>query len=67
MAFAVFKMSKVKANDVSKVHNHNLRKYENHSAENINFDRNQNQIVLGSADTHKKLKENLEILNSKKH
>jgi hypothetical protein len=66
MAFAVLRCQKVKANDVSKVHNHNLRKYENHSAENINFDRNQNQIVLGSADTHKKLKENLEILNSKK-
>ena len=54
MAFAVLRCQKVKANDVSKVHNHNLRKYENHSAENINFDRNQNQIVLGSADTHKK-------------
>ena len=66
MAYAVLRCQKVKANDVSKVHNHNLRKYENHSAENINFDRNQNQIVLGSADTHKKLKENLEILNSKK-
>ena len=64
--FRSLRCQKVKANDVSKVHNHNLRKYENHSAENINFDRNQNQIVLGSADTHKKLKENLEILNSKK-
>ena len=33
MAFAVLRCQKVKANDVSKVHNHNLRKYENHSAE----------------------------------
>ena len=66
MAFAVLRCGKVKANEVSKVHNHNLRTYENHSAENINFDRNQNQIVLGSADTHKKLKENLSKLESKK-
>ena len=66
MAFAVLRCGKVKSNEVSKVHNHNLRTYENHSAENINFDRNQNEIVLGSADTHKKLKENLSKLESKK-
>jgi len=66
MAFAVLRCGKVKANEVSKVHNHNLRTYENHSAENINFDRNQNEIVLGSQDTHKKLKENLSKLESKK-
>jgi len=66
MAYAVLRCAKVKANGVSTVHNHNLRKYENQSAENINFDRNENLLVLGSADTHKKLKENLSNLESKK-
>ena len=66
MAYAVLRCGKVKQNQVSKVHNHNLRTYENHSAENINFDRNQNKIVLGSPDTHQKLKENLSKLESKK-
>lgn len=66
MAYAVLRCAKVKANGVSTVHNHNLRKYENQSAENINFDRNENLLVLGSADTHKKLKENLSNLESTK-
>jgi hypothetical protein len=66
MAYAVLRCAKVKANGVSTVHNHNLRKYENQSAENINFDRNENLLVLGSADTHQKLKENLSNLESKK-
>lgn len=67
MAFVVLRCDKVKATGVSKVHNHNLRTYENHSAENINFDRtNKNEVVLGSAETHKKLNENLSKLTSKK-
>ena len=66
MAFAVLRCGKVKGNEVSKVHNHNLRTYENHAVENINFDRNQNEIVLGSPNTHQKLKENLSKLESKK-
>lgn len=66
MAFGVLRCAKVKANDVSKVHNHNFRTYENHSAENINFERNQNKLVLGSSNTHSKLKENLSKLESKK-
>lgn len=67
MAFAVLRCQKVKANGVSYVHNHNQRTYENQNAENVDFDRTKhNEIVLGSADTHKKLKENLENLNSKK-
>lgn len=66
MAYAVLRCGKVKQNQVSKVHNHNLRTYENHSAKNINFDRNQNKIVLGSPDTHQRLKENLSKLESKK-
>ncbi|MBX0312192.1 MAG: plasmid recombination protein, partial [Sulfurihydrogenibium sp.] len=66
MAYAVLRCAKVKANQVSKVHNHNLRTYENRSAENVNFDRNQNKLILGSANTHNKLKENLSKLESKK-
>ena len=66
MAFGVLRCAKVKANEVSKVHNHNFRTYENHSAENVNFERNQNKVVLGSSNTHSKLKENLSTLESKK-
>ena len=66
MAFSVLRCAKVKANEVSKVHNHNFRTYENHSAENVNFERNQNKLVLGSSNTHSKLKENLSTLESKK-
>ena len=66
MAYAVLRCQKVKANQVSHVHNHNQRTYENQNCENINFDRNSNLIILGSADTHKKLKENLENVESKK-
>ena len=49
MAFSVLRCAKVKANEVSKVHNHNFRTYENHSAENVNFERNKNKVVLGSS------------------
>ena len=66
MAFSVLRCAKVKANEVSKVHNHNFRTYENHSAENVNFERNKNKVVLGSSNTHSKLKENLSKLESKK-
>ncbi len=48
MAFGVLRCAKVKANEVSKVHNHNFTNYENHSAENVNFERNQNKVILGS-------------------
>lgn len=63
----VLRCAKVKSNAVSYSHNHNLRTYENQSAENIDFDRTQfNKIVLGSAETHQKVKENLSTLKSSK-
>ena len=67
MAYAVLRCQKVKSNQVSYVHNHNQRTYENQSADNVDFERTQqNIVVLGSAETHKKLKENLSRLESKK-
>ena len=66
MAFSVLRCVKVKANEVSKVHNHNFRTYENHSAENVNFERNQNKVILGSSNTHSKLKKIYQLLKVKK-
>lgn len=67
MAKIVMRCQKVKSNSVSFSHNHNFRTYENQSAQNIDFDRTkQNRLILGSADTHKKVTENLQKLTSKK-
>ncbi|WP_325097225.1 MobV family relaxase [Burkholderia contaminans] len=65
--FTVFRCAKVKANEVSYVHNHNQRTYENQSAENIDFQRTHlNQVLLGSQNTHSELKSKLDNLDSKK-
>lgn len=67
MAKTVLRCEKIKSNNVSYSHNHNFRTYENKSVENIDFDRTKlNQLVLGSKNTHEKIKENLTNLKSKK-
>ena len=63
----VLRCAKVKSGQVSYSHNHNLRKYENENAENVDFERTKlNKIVLGTDETHAKVKENLATLKSSK-
>lgn len=62
----VLRCVKVKANEVAKCHNHNLRKYTNQNQTNINFNRQQNQICLGSEDTHGTLKNRLEKIENRR-
>lgn len=65
--FTVFRCAKVKANEVSYVHNHNQRTYENQLAENVDFQRTHlNKVLLGSQNTHQELKSKLDNLDSKK-
>ncbi|MEC5690061.1 MobV family relaxase, partial [Serratia nevei] len=65
--FTVFRCDKVKANEVSYVHNHNQRTYENQLAENVDFQRTHlNKVLLGSQNTHQELKSKLDNLDSKK-
>lgn len=67
MPFTVFRCEKVKANNVSYVHNHNQRTYENQNATNVDFERTKlNEVLLGTSDTHKILKEKLSNLTSTK-
>lgn len=67
MSFTVFRCEKVKANEVSYVHNHNQRTYENQSAQNIDFTRtNLNEVLIGSSETHQILKQKLDNLTSTK-
>lgn len=66
MAYAVLRCKKVKENEVQKLHNHNFRVYSNKSAENVNFEKTKEIIVLGSKYTKEKIKENLKKLKSNK-
>ena len=67
MTFTVFRCEKVKANQVSYVHNHDQRTYENQNSTNIDFDRTElNEVLIGTKDTHGILKEKLSNLTSTK-
>lgn len=66
MPLAVLRCEKVKANDVAKCHNHNFRKYQNQNQTNINFNRQQNLLLLGSEDTHQALKTRLEKIENRR-